>query len=132
VIEAMADVDYRSTGLGHVVSAAGISRKTLYEYYRHLDEAFLEVYRPPRRRGDRRRQTVSIAEGSAGRRACPTRSATASALFSPLCKRTRKPRRSAWWARPVPARSGSAPRCRVAELQLLRRLGSGTPKKRGD
>jgi AcrR family transcriptional regulator len=44
VIEAIADLGYPHTRLGHVVAAAGISRKTFYEHYRDLDDAFLEAY----------------------------------------------------------------------------------------
>jgi AcrR family transcriptional regulator len=44
VIEAVARLGYNETRLHSVITAAGVSRKTFYEYYKDLDDAFLAAY----------------------------------------------------------------------------------------
>lgn len=44
VIAAVAEHGYLETRLAHVIAHAGLSRKTFYEYYKDLEEAFLAAY----------------------------------------------------------------------------------------
>jgi AcrR family transcriptional regulator len=44
VIEAVAEFGYHQARLHDVITAAGVSRKTFYEYYKDLDDAFLAAY----------------------------------------------------------------------------------------
>jgi AcrR family transcriptional regulator len=45
MIQAIAKDGYVATSVAQVIAAAGVSRRTFYDYYRDKDDAFFDVYR---------------------------------------------------------------------------------------
>ena len=117
--EAVAEHSYGATTIAHVVSHAGVSRKTFYEHFRDKEHCFLAMYdtgiafvrRPARRRRSRRRpiRATGWSRGCARSSPCWPTSRPSAARS---CSRSTRSARSAW--------PSGAPCCRCSRAATSR------------